>query len=43
MEYKVNKGKGGAVRYGMMVAKGKYILMLDADAATQIDDFAKVY
>eukprot|EP00825_Cyclidium_porcatum_P048764 TRINITY_DN8284_c0_g1_i2.p1 TRINITY_DN8284_c0_g1~~TRINITY_DN8284_c0_g1_i2.p1 ORF type:complete len:307 (-),score=54.01 TRINITY_DN8284_c0_g1_i2:209-1129(-) len=43
LEYKVNKGKGGAVRYGMMVAKGKYILMLDADAATQIDDFAKVY
>ena len=35
VEYPKNKGKGGAVRLGMMVAKGEYALMVDADAGLQ--------
>ena len=33
-----NHGKGGAVRKGMMRARGKHLLMVDADGATQIKD-----
>jgi len=33
-----NGGKGHAVKSGMKYAKGKYILMLDADGATDISD-----
>jgi len=33
-----NRGKGGAVKRGMSVARGKYLLMADADAATKIQD-----
>ena len=29
-----NRGKGGAVKAGMAVAQGKYVLMVDADGAT---------
>lgn len=35
----VNKGKGGAVRLGMLVAKGEKILMMDADLATDLSSF----
>lgn len=31
-----NVGKGGGVRRGMMYARGKYLLMLDADGATKV-------
>jgi dolichyl-phosphate beta-glucosyltransferase len=34
LEYPKNRGKGGAVRAGMEVAQGKFILMVDADGAT---------
>ncbi|OQS00845.1 dolichyl-phosphate beta-glucosyltransferase [Achlya hypogyna] len=37
-----NHGKGGAVRSGVLKALGEIILMVDADAATKIDDFAKL-
>jgi len=37
-----NKGKGGAVRRGMYYARGKYILMVDADGATKFSDLDKV-
>ena len=37
-----NRGKGGAVKRGMMVARGKYILMADADGATQFSDIAQL-
>lgn len=37
-----NVGKGGAVRRGMLVARGKYILMADADGATRFSDFLKL-
>jgi len=42
IEYEINKGKGGAVRIGMLTARGKYVLMLDADGATEIKEFEKL-
>lgn len=33
-----NAGKGGAVRRGMLSARGRRLLMADADAATSFDD-----
>jgi dolichyl-phosphate beta-glucosyltransferase len=38
-----NGGKGNAVKNGMRYARGKYILMLDADGATDISDFDTLY
>eukprot|EP01134_Creolimax_fragrantissima_P007854 CFRG7854T1 len=38
MKFERNRGKGGAVRLGMEVARGQYVLMVDADAATDIND-----
>eukprot|EP01120_Amphizonella_sp_Union-15-10_P009414 TRINITY_DN3553_c0_g3_i1.p1 TRINITY_DN3553_c0_g3~~TRINITY_DN3553_c0_g3_i1.p1 ORF type:complete len:381 (-),score=65.08 TRINITY_DN3553_c0_g3_i1:27-1025(-) len=38
LRLKKNRGKGGAVRRGMMVARGKYLLMADSDAATKFSD-----
>ena len=38
VEYPKNKGKGGAVRLGMMIARGDYALMVDADGATRFSD-----
>mmetsp|Transcript_160 Transcript_160/g.554 ORF Transcript_160/g.554 Transcript_160/m.554 type:complete len:313 (+) Transcript_160:123-1061(+) len=35
---KQNVGKGGAVRRGMLVARGEYLLMADADGATRFSD-----
>lgn len=43
MNLPVNRGKGGAVRMGMLIAVGKVHLMMDADLATDINDFEKVY
>eukprot|EP01089_Gocevia_fonbrunei_P019069 TRINITY_DN661_c0_g1_i1.p1 TRINITY_DN661_c0_g1~~TRINITY_DN661_c0_g1_i1.p1 ORF type:complete len:350 (-),score=58.99 TRINITY_DN661_c0_g1_i1:97-1146(-) len=37
-----NRGKGGAVRRGMMYGRGKYLLMVDADGATKFSDLDKV-
>lgn len=37
-----NRGKGGAVRAGVMVARGEYMLMVDADGATQFSDLARL-
>ncbi|KNC75836.1 dolichyl-phosphate beta-glucosyltransferase [Sphaeroforma arctica JP610] len=42
LKFEKNRGKGGAVRLGMEVARGKYILMVDADAATDINDLDRV-
>lgn len=33
-----NRGKGAAMKVGVAEARGKYILMADADGATEIDD-----
>jgi len=37
-----NKGKGGAVRRGMLYGRGKYLLMVDADGATKFSDLDRV-
>ena len=40
--YNKNGGKGWAVATGMKFARGKYILMLDADGATNIENYDKL-
>ncbi|XP_033743428.1 dolichyl-phosphate beta-glucosyltransferase-like [Pecten maximus] len=37
-----NRGKGGAVRLGMFVARGKLLLFADADGASQFKDYRKL-
>ncbi|KAG8194953.1 hypothetical protein JTE90_021414 [Oedothorax gibbosus] len=37
-----NRGKGGAVRLGMLSARGKYLLFADADGATKFQDIEKL-
>ncbi|KAG8452757.1 hypothetical protein GDO86_004520 [Hymenochirus boettgeri] len=37
-----NRGKGGAVRMGVLVSRGKLILMADADGATKFVDIENV-
>ncbi|EFA80389.1 glycosyltransferase [Heterostelium album PN500] len=42
LKLKKNRGKGGAIKRGMLCARGKYCLMVDADGATDINDFDRV-
>ena len=37
-----NRGKGYAVKQGVLAARGEVILMLDADGATAVDDLEKL-
>jgi len=37
-----NRGKGGAVKRGMLAGRGKYLLMVDADGATEISDLGRL-
>ena len=37
-----NLGKGGAVRRGMLVSRGKHLLFADADGATTFSEIAKL-
>lgn len=37
-----NTGKGGAVKHGMMEAKGRYRLFMDSDNSTSIEHFDKM-
>lgn len=37
-----NRGKGGAVRLGMMSSRGRYLLFADADGATKFADYASL-
>ncbi|CAF3179703.1 unnamed protein product [Rotaria socialis] len=37
-----NRGKGGAVRMGVLSARGQWILFADADGATQFSDLTKL-
>jgi len=41
LEYHPNRGKGYAVRYGMLNAAGKMVLFMDADYAVPIDEIEK--
>lgn len=43
LQYGVNRGKGYAVRFGMVKARGKFRLFMDADNSTTIDHFDKFY
>ena len=42
LEHSANRGKGAAVRTGMLAAAGKRLLFADADGATPIDQEAKL-
>jgi len=37
-----NQGKGAAIRKGMLRGRGQYLLMADADGATEISDYARL-
>ena len=41
--YPKNGGKGFAVKTGMQYVRGKYVLMLDSDGATDIRDYQTLY
>jgi len=41
--YDINQGKGYAVRFGMLEAKGEYRLFTDADNSTSIDQVEKMW
>ncbi len=40
--YEQNRGKGAAVKVGMLEAKGRYRLFMDSDNSTSIDHFEKM-
>ena len=42
LSYDVNRGKGGAVKYGIENATGDYVLFMDADLSTDISAIEKV-
>jgi len=42
IDNKVNRGKGTAVKQGMLEAKGKFRIFMDADNSTSIDQFEKM-
>lgn len=42
VDYKDNKGKGYAVKKGVLSAKGDYILFMDTDLSTPLEEIAKV-
>ena len=41
IDFKENRGKGFAVKQGMLAAKGEYILFIDADSSAPIEEFDK--
>jgi dolichyl-phosphate beta-glucosyltransferase len=42
IQYGANRGKGYAVRYGMLQARGERVLMSDADLSTPIEELEKL-
>lgn len=43
LSYGVNRGKGYAVRHGMLQAMGDFLLMSDADLSTPIEELGKLF
>ena len=43
LSYEKNRGKGGAVKYGIENAHGDYVLFMDADLSTDITAIDKIY
>jgi len=43
IDRKENKGKGASVAEGMLLAKGKYRLFMDADSSTPIEEVRKLF
>ncbi len=43
INYSKNGGKGFAVRSGMRSAKGDFVLMIDADGATDVNEISRFY
>jgi dolichyl-phosphate beta-glucosyltransferase len=39
----INRGKGAAVRSGVLISRGELILFADSDGATQFSDFEKLH
>ena len=39
---KINRGKGAVVRQGILESKGEYVLFMDADNSTHIDELDKI-
>lgn len=42
LRHKVNRGKGAAVRTGCLAATGRYVVYMDADLATPVDEIEKL-
>ena len=42
LSYDINRGKGGAVKYGIENATGDYVLFMDADLSTDLSAIEKV-
>jgi dolichyl-phosphate beta-glucosyltransferase len=42
ISYPLNRGKGGAVKAGMLAAAGRYVLFTDADQSTPIQEVEKL-
>ena len=43
ISYSPNRGKGNAVRAGVLAAKGRFVLFMDADGSTPIEEAEKVW
>jgi dolichyl-phosphate beta-glucosyltransferase len=42
LHYKKNRGKGFAVRTGVLASSGEYVFFMDADGSTPIDELSKL-
>lgn len=42
IDNKINRGKGAVVKQGVLESKGKYVLFMDADNSTHIDELDKI-
>jgi dolichyl-phosphate beta-glucosyltransferase len=42
LSHEVNRGKGAAVKTGMMAARGLHVLYMDADNSTPLSEYAKI-